>query len=157
MSEVSRIQDQLKRTYEAGAWHGASVQETLAGVTSEMAATKPGSGAHSIWEIVLHMITWMNVPRQRILDARVSPTSAEEDWPAARGSGDDAWKAALERLTEAYRLLQQTLSQLDDSQLDRIVEGSEGTSIYVLLHGVIHHNLYHAGQIAILKKVQSTK
>ena len=152
MSEIARIQNQLKRTFEAGAWHGASVQETLSGITAEMASAKPIQDAHTIWEIVLHMITWIAVPTQRIIEEKNLQVGDEVDWPAATESGDAAWKDTLAKLNAAYNRLQETLSRMKDSDLEHLLEGAEKTPIYVMLHGVIQHNLYHAGQINILKK-----
>jgi hypothetical protein len=56
MSEIHRIADQLKRSLEGEAWHGPALRELLSGVTAKQAAARPLAGAHSIWEIVLHII-----------------------------------------------------------------------------------------------------
>jgi uncharacterized damage-inducible protein DinB len=150
MREIERIQDQLKRAYEGAAWHGPSLREVLAGVTAEQAARKPLAQAHSIWEIVLHISVWERVAEQRLEGKRVEPT-AEEDWPPVVDASEKAWRKTLEASEKTHQELRSAIARLDDSQLPLEVTGT-GYSIYFLLHGVIQHDLYHAGQIAILKK-----
>ena len=74
----------------------------------------------------------------------------EEDWP----HGVDAWTALLKELEASHVRLMETLAELDDSRLDGAVIGTGGT-VYHLLHGVVQHNLYHAGQIALLRRAAS--
>jgi uncharacterized damage-inducible protein DinB len=153
MSEVARIEDQLKRAFEGQAWHGPALQELLSGVTAERAAAKPLASAHSIWEIVLHIAAWEAAVRRRLAGERAE-LPAEEDWPPVNDTGEAAWKSALESLEKGHKQLRQTISSLPDSRLEEpIIEGM--TSVYNTLHGVIQHDLYHAGQIALLKKAQN--
>ena len=152
MSEIRRINDQLKRAFEGKAWHGPSVSEVLAGVTAEQAAAHPISGAHSIWQIALHIATWERVGRRRLEEASPIEVSDEEDWPAVGDTTDAAWANTLEELRRNHEALRASIRQLDEARLDEIVPGTE-YSFYFLLHGVIQHDLYHAGQIALLKKV----
>jgi uncharacterized damage-inducible protein DinB len=152
MSEIKRINSQLKRAFEGKAWHGPSVSEVLAGVTAERAAAHPIPGAHSIWEIALHIATWERVGRRRLEEASPIEVSDEEDWPAVGDTTDAAWANTLEELRRNHEALRASIRQLDEARLDEIVPGTE-YSFYFLLHGVIQHDLYHAGQIALLKKV----
>ena len=152
MSEIRRINDQLKRAFEGKAWHGPSVSEVLAGVTAEQAAAHPISGAHSIWQIALHIATWERVGRRRLEEASPIEVSDEEDWPAVGDTTDAAWANTLEELRRNHEALRASIRQLDETRLDEIVPGTQ-YSFYFLLHGVIQHDLYHAGQIALLKKV----
>lgn len=149
-NEVNRIEDQLKRAFEGEAWHGPSVMEVLQGVTAGHAAAKPVAGAHSIWEIVLHVTVWEEAVRRRLGGEPVQPTP-EEDWPPVRETGDAAWNATLDRLRHGHQGLRRAVSKLSDARLKEDVPGSDLT-IYHLVHGVIQHDLYHAGQMAILKK-----
>ena len=150
MSEIQRIHDQLNRALQGEAWHGPSILELLADVTPARAAAKPLAGAHSIWEIVLHITAWVDAARQRVEGGEAKLT-AEQDWPAVRKTGEAAWKAAVEGLKNAHQSLQETILRLEDSRLKDRVPGQQ-YSVYFLLHGVVQHDLYHAGQIAILKK-----
>jgi uncharacterized damage-inducible protein DinB len=150
MSEIARIGSQLKRAFEGEAWHGPSLKELLAGVTAEQAAARPLAGSHSIWEIVLHIAAWESVARRR-LEGETALIPSEEDWPTVKETSDTAWLEALTNLESGHRQLRATLRQLTDADLDKIVAGQQYSS-YFLLHGVIQHDLYHAGQIALLKK-----
>jgi len=152
MTEIERILDQLKRAYEGNAWHGPSVREVLAGITAEQAAARPLANVHSIWELVRHIGVWEEVGRRRLAGDRAAiEISSPEDWPPASDTSEAAWadtKAALER---GHQALEDAIRQLPESHLDEpILEGM--SSVYVTLHGVIQHDLYHAGQIGILKK-----
>lgn len=154
MSEIKRINNQLKRAFEGTAWHGPSVSEVLAGVTAEQAAAHPIAGAHSIWELALHIATWERVGRRRLQETDPIEVSDAEDWPAIENTSDEAWKTALEELRSNHEALRAAIRGLDEARLDEIVPGTQ-YSIYFLLHGVIQHDLYHAGQIALLKKALS--
>ena len=152
MTEIGRILDQLKRAYEGNAWHGPAVREVLAGVTAEQAHARPLPNAHSIWELVQHIAVWENVGRRRLEGDRAEINiSSTEDWPPADDISEAAWEQAKAALDRGHEALSAAIARLDESLLDQpIMEGL--SSAYVTLHGVIQHDLYHAGQIAMLKK-----
>jgi uncharacterized damage-inducible protein DinB len=153
MTEIERIEDQLRRAFEGGAWHGPALQEVLAGVTAERAAARPLANAHSIWEIVLHLTAWDAVVRRRLEGERVA-TPTEVDWPPPTDTSDAAWSKTLERLKTNHTELRRAISSLDDSRLDDMLPGVDHQwPVYVTIHGSIQHYLYHAGQIALLKKL----
>jgi len=151
MTEIQRILDQFDRAFEGNAWHGPAVRELLTGVSARHAATKPPFGSHSIWHIVLHMAAWQDVVRRRAEGENIADLPPEMDWPPILDTSEKAWQQAVEKLTQTKQNLRQTISHLPDQLLEEIISG-KGYSIYFMLHGVIQHNLYHAGQIAILKK-----
>lgn len=151
MTETARISDQLKRAFEGGAWHGPAVREVLKGVTAAQAAQKPILRAHSIWELVLHIAVWENAVKKWLSGGLSFKVSDEEDWQTVKDTGDAAWKKALENLEKGHMELRETISRLSDADLDRVLKEPKPT-VYDLLHGVIQHDLYHAGQIAVLKK-----
>ncbi len=155
MRESERIADQLKRAFEGEAWHGPSLLEILKDVTAGQAAARPIPDGHSIWEIVLHIVAWESACRRRLAGDRAEP-SDEEDWPAVKDTGEDAWQATKVNLEEGHQQLRQAIARLDESQLDEpILPGK--SSVYVTVQGTVQHDLYHAGQIAILKKTFSGK
>jgi uncharacterized damage-inducible protein DinB len=150
MQEIKRIVDQLKRAYEGEAWHGPSLRELLNSVTAKTAARKPLAHAHSIWEIVLHIAAWENAVRRR-LEGESLELSQEEDWPPVNDVSETAWKNALAALENGNKQLRETILRLNEEVVGEIVPG-KNHSVYCMLHGVIQHNLYHAGQVALLKK-----
>jgi uncharacterized damage-inducible protein DinB len=153
MNEVERILDQLKRAFEGGAWHGPSVLEIIEGITSQQAAARAFAGTHSIWELVLHIAAWERAILKRLNGERAElPT--EEDWPPVGATSDEAWEQTTQALKQGHDDLEAAIARLDESRLDQpIIEGM--SSVYVTLHGIVQHSLYHAGQIAILKKATS--
>jgi uncharacterized damage-inducible protein DinB len=151
MSEINRISDQLKRAYMGEAWHGPSVCEVISDIDPAMAAAYPLQGVHSIWEIVLHMVAWIKFARLS-LEEKAMPQNLppEKDWPVVQEASQTVWESTLKTLEKEHRLLLDRVSKLKDSELSKIVPG-RNYSVYFLLHGIIQHNLYHAGQMSLLK------
>ena len=156
MREVERIADQLKRAHEGGAWHGPSVGELLAGVTAEQAASRPVEGAHSIWELVEHIEAWERAILRRLGGDPAQIYNTEEDWPPTRDASEDAWQQTRKKLADTEAALREAALRLDDAQLDEPII-AEMSSRYVSLHGAVQHTLYHAGQIALVKKALGLK
>ncbi len=148
-SELARIADQLRRAMRGEAWHGSSLRELLDGVTAAQAAAHPVPGAHSIGEIVLHVAAWRDAVRMRLAGKEVRPAD-EQDWPPL-APGDAAWSQANAVLERSTELLVDALARESDAQLDEPILPGFSTR-YVTLHGVVQHDLYHAGQIALLRK-----
>jgi len=149
--ETKRIRGQLRRAYEGQAWHGPSVRELLDGVTAAKAAARPVPALHTIWEIVLHITAWEKAAL-RMLAGEAVDLSPAQDWPPVRDPSEAAWQDTLAALATAHAALLDTIANLTDERLDDIVAGRD-YSVYFLLHGLTQHALYHAGQIALLKKI----
>jgi uncharacterized damage-inducible protein DinB len=132
-------------------WHGPALADLIGDVTAEDAAEHPVAGAHSIWELVLHVTAWTEIVRRRLVSPTAIEPSQEEDWPPVADRSADAWRAAVERMKDAHRELATDVSALDDSRLIGRVPGREHT-VLAMVHGVVEHDSYHGGQIAILKK-----
>jgi uncharacterized damage-inducible protein DinB len=145
--ETKRLASQLRRSYEGTAWHGPSLRELLAGVTSEQATAKHVSGAHSIWELVFHVTAWERQALAAVEGRKYETLAGDQDWPPVQGT----WQAALDNLESASRSLGTAIRAMPEEKLNESVEGTE-YNFYFLLHGVVQHNLYHAGQIALLKR-----
>lgn len=144
--EVERIQNQLERAYSGDAWHGPSLLELLSGMDEETAEARPLAGAHSITEILGHIVAWQEEATRR-LQGEGRNLTPDEDWPGSAPFAD-----RVGRLKSAHDALLEAVSGLSDEQLGEPPVKGRRESRYVLLHGIIQHNLYHAGQIAILKK-----
>ena len=154
MNESERIADQLRRAFDGQAWHGQSVLELLKDVTAEEAVARPVSGRHNIWEIVLHNIVWNVMTSNAVKGEPMKNLTVEEDWPVVKECGEDAWRRTLKNLEDVKAHLVSSISEFKDEHLNDTVPG-RSYSYYVLFHGLIQHNLYHAGQIAILKRKRS--
>ena len=151
MSEIQRIVDQLQRAFEGNAWHGPSVKEVLAGVTAHRAAAKPMAAAHGIWELVHHIAAWEAIVRRRIEGEVIVDVADDEDWPRVGDTSEAAWRVSLDELERGHELLRDAIVGMKESRLEETVPGKDH-SFYVLVHGVVQHDLYHAGQIALLKR-----
>jgi len=153
MSEVSRIADQLRRAFDGDAWHGDSLFEILEGVAAARAAARPIAGAHSIWELVLHIAAWDGAVLRRLGGVAVELSDAE-NFPRVADAGEAAWRSALAQVRRVHEELVAAVAGLSDARLYEMVPGKQGAhyTFYYMLHGVVQHELYHAGQIALLKK-----
>ena len=150
MTEVERILDQSQRAFEGDAWHGPSLMAILAGVSATQAAIRPFSKGHSIWELVSHIAAWEKAGVRRLGGDRAD-LSDDENWPKIDDTSEYAWEHAKATLKAGHLKFHNAIATLDESRLDQpIVEGL--ATVYVTLHGIIQHTLYHGGQIAILKK-----
>jgi uncharacterized damage-inducible protein DinB len=151
MSEPARIADQLRRAFYGEAWYGDALFEILDGVSAAQAAARPVKHAHSIWELVLHVAAWDGVARRRLAGETVE-LSDEQNFPPVQDTSEGAWRRALERVRQVHDDLIKDVVALPDSRLCENVPGTK-YDIYRLLHGAVQHELYHAGQVAILKKI----
>jgi uncharacterized damage-inducible protein DinB len=155
--EIARIIDQLQREHEGDPWHGSPLRDLLAGISCEVAAAHPIRHVHSVWEIVLHMTAWKNEVRRRLSGAPAA-TPEEGDWPDVPAPTAEAWASAVKKLEDAHAALVAAVRNLPESQLfeptsdPRNRETGAGVSYYVLLHGIVQHDVYHAGQIALVRK-----
>ena len=150
MTEIERIDDQIKRAYGGSAWHGPSLREVLEGVTAEQAA-RPRPNAHSIWEIVNHLSAWTSAVTGR-LGGQSLNEPAEGDWPRVSDPSEESWQRTLGVLDSSYQALRGEIARVDESRLDSPC-GGRPESGYIHLHGTAQHYVYHAGQIALLKKL----
>lgn len=159
MTELNRITDQLRRAFDGDAWSGPSLLDTLAGITAAQAAARPLPQAHSIGEIVRHLATWAATVARRVAEQAATGLTAA-DWPDFPATADEAaWQTALAELHAAHAALLRAAEALPPAALDtplgkvRDRPDGSGVSPYVLLHGTAQHYLYHAGQIALLRKL----
>lgn len=154
MSEAVRLADQLRRAFDGDAWHGDSVLEILKGVTAAQAAARPVANAHSIWELVLHIAAWDGAVRRRMTGVAVK-LSGEKNFPPVTDTSEAAWSKALEQVRRAHQELVKAVEKFPEKSLKKQVPGKKGAhyTFYYMLHGVVQHELYHAGQIALLKKM----
>jgi uncharacterized damage-inducible protein DinB len=149
-TESQRIADQLHRAYAGGAWHGPALRQLLRGVSAKQAAARPIRGAHTIWELVLHITAWTRAVRRR-MEGKPTRLSPVENFPPMPKATAANWKQTLDALRTAQYDLHRAVSAVPASRLKKRVPGKR-YSLYFMLHGLVQHDLYHAGQIALLKK-----
>lgn len=153
------LTDQLEREHAGDAWHGSSRASLLADVSADEARRRPSPGVHSIWELVLHMTAWTREVARR-LKGHVASEPEMGDWPPLPAAPDErSWRAALTALEEAHGTLRDAVGALDPSRLTMPVsdprnrELGSGVTFAQTINGLVQHDVYHAGQIAIVKKM----
>lgn len=152
-AETLRLQKLLKRSWEGPMWHGTDINKALKGITWEKAFQKSLKNAHNIYELVQHMLCW----RRFVIEQLKGNTTyyvglnSEMDWITQYDKTEAVWKEALDELEKNQKALMSAFKKMNDKKLEEAVPGKKFTW-YVLLHGVIHHDIYHSAQISLLKK-----
>ena len=152
METCRHIADQLSRTFDGQAWHGDSLMRLLSDIDAHHAAKKSLQNIHSIWEIVLHLIAWEQVAVKCLQGQPYTMIHEEDDWPPVRPADAEAWHTTVQLLADNTSTLTSLIADFQEQQLHDQVPGQTFT-YYQLFHGLVQHNLYHAGQIGILKKL----
>lgn len=143
-SEIQNIINTLKHTFEKNAWHGPSVLEVLEGVNESNAIKRLGA-SHSIIELVAHMTAWRNYVVEKLNGNDSFELTDDENFPDYTN-----WQDVVTQLKENQQKLLDALAKTPTEKLNEKVTGRE-FKFYVMLHGIIHHDIYHIGQIQLLK------
>jgi uncharacterized damage-inducible protein DinB len=155
---IEDLVDALTRSQHGDAWHGPSVSEAVGGVAAQDAREHPIDGAHSIWEIALHIRGWrLEVARRAVEGGQRDPAGG--DWPALPSPADNAaWATAVESLAAATAHVIEVVRALPPARLDELPVAKRdpalGTGMTVgrTLWGVVQHDIYHAGQVVLLRR-----
>ena len=156
-----QIIDTLRKAYSGDPWYGPSTESLIAGLSVSDAASHPIEGGHSIWEVVLHMIAWQNEVVRRLRGSE--PAWPEEgDWSEITDMGGASWEKAKALLASSTSGLEE---QLASSAIDyevlvgtaRSRQMATGVTTGEMVLGVLQHNAYHTGQIALLKRAIASK
>ena len=150
-SEASFIADQLHRAFYGGAWHGPALLELLQDVDAATASRKPIENVHSIWELVLHVEVWDRAAMVRLGGEKYQPKGTD-NFPSVITPKEREWRKAVASVKRTHDLLVNIVAGLAAERLSDRVPGKRYDFAH-MLHGIAQHELYHAGQIAILKKV----
>jgi hypothetical protein len=158
MSEVSQLLAIIDQAYNTSSWHGTNLRGSLRRVTSAQAAWRPSRDRHNIWELVVHAAYWKYAAARRFTgETRGSFPIKGSNWFArpvdATQSDEKAWKADLDVLDRMHERLRTAVMRLSASDLARTPAGSN-VSNFALLSGAAAHDLYHAGQIQLLKRLK---
>jgi uncharacterized damage-inducible protein DinB len=140
----------IDEAYESSAWHGPTLRGSVRGLTQAQAAWRPSRGRHNIHDLVLHAAYWKYTVRQRL-------TGGKRGRFPRKGSNwfdtdSNSWKEDLQLLDDEHRRLRETIAALPPGALSKRVKGTH-TGAYTI-RGIAAHDLYHAGQIQLLKRLQ---
>jgi DinB superfamily len=153
-TECNRIADALASALSGDAWYGDSLRTILGDVTADHATAHPIPGAHSIWEVVLHVEAWVQFSLAAVRGVPIPAWPGmpkEQDWPPVAKTGEHEWREAVASFVSAHSKLVDVLKALNDDRLEETVPG-RAYNFYHLFHGMIQHAAYHGGQIALLRK-----
>ncbi len=154
--EVALLADLLRESYDRPAWHGPNLRAALRGVDARVACVRPPGHAHSIWELTLHAAFWLHTVARRLTGDQAGFERPGHDWPAAPaspdGATDAAWRADLRLLAAKQARLLEVLGALAPRHLHEPC-GPKRQSPAFMLRGAACHNLYHAGQIRLLRRL----
>ena len=151
---IASILASLDEAYDRRSWHGTNLRGSLRGLSASKAAWRPGPGRHNAWEIALHAAYWKYAAWRRITGekrgsfARSAATGSRRPFPASEA----AWRKDVALLQSYHRLLRAAVSRLSDDDLERRAQGGR-EPIGRLLRGIAAHDLYHAGQIQLIKRL----
>ena len=134
-------------------WHGPALLVSLRAVNPEQAAWRPGDDRHNIWEIAVHAAYWKYIARRRLSDRRERFPLKGSNW-FVRPAEDRTWKEDVKLLVDQHELLRDVVRDMPPSALTRVLGRPPRTMGY-LIRGVAAHDLYHTGQIQLLKRLHS--
>jgi hypothetical protein len=151
-SECVRIAGQLTSAFTADPWHGPPLRELLTGLTAVQASNRPLPSAHTIWELVVHIELYVNVAFEALHGTPMPKWyGTEKDWPPIADTTAAAWQATTDTLFRSAGRLALAIEGFTDERLRHTVPGRD-YDFYYLFHGIVQHSLYHAGQIAMLRR-----
>jgi uncharacterized damage-inducible protein DinB len=152
--EKAMLLRQFDEGYNKKAWHGPNLRGSIRGVSPKEAAWRPGPNRHNIWEIILHAAYWKYAVRRKILGEKTGsfPLKGNNFFKRPVTLSEKAWREDIAILERCHRRLRETILGLRPSDLKKIPKGSK-VSTGELVFGIGAHDIYHAGQIQLLKRL----
>jgi len=143
------------QAFDRPAWHGPNLRGSIRGLTPRELLWRPSPKRHNIWEIILHTAYWKYALHRKFTGGkRGAFPHARSNWPRLPEKADEAaWKSDLKLLLELHRLLRDDIQNLPASALTQRAPQSKYRYAR-LIYGIASHDLYHAGQIGLLKRMQ---
>jgi len=154
--EVALLLRIIDEAYERKAWHGTNLRGSIRGLTQEQAAWRPSPVRHNIWEIVVHAAYWKYILRRRLLGEKKGsfPLKGSNWFKRPSTRFDEGWHEDVSLLDETHRRMRQAIAELQPQHLHKTPPTSQ-VSNSTLIYGIAAHDLYHAGQIQLLKRLQT--
>lgn len=152
-TETTRLKKLLSRNWDGPMWYGNNLAETLKGISWQQAFVKPTGFKHNIYEYVKHLHCWRTFVTEYLKgnNTYTVELNSETDWVKNYEATEESWLQALTDLQNSQTELMAALEPFTDERLEETVPGKK-FNWYVMLHGLVHHDIYHSGQISLLKK-----
>ena len=144
----------IDQAFDQKSWHGTTLRGSLRGVTAEEALWRPGPGHHNIWELALHTAYWKYAVRRRLAGAAIGSFERKpSNWPAVPDRADArAWKRDVAVLEGEHQKLRAIIAKLSPAALQQLSPKGVWTNAEEI-HGLAAHDLYHTGQIQLIKRL----
>jgi hypothetical protein len=154
VKEIHLLLRIISEAYEKRAWHGTNLRGSIRGLTAQEAAWRPAPDRHNIWEIVIHAAYWKYVIRRRLLGGKrgAFPLKGSNWIKRPIVLRESAWREDTMLLDEMHRSMCDAIAMIKSSDLDRKPAGSKFTNASII-SGIACHDIYHAGQIQLLKRL----
>lgn len=151
---VSSLLEQLDEAYDHQSWHGTNLRGSLRGLSVDEALWRPVRDRHNIWEIATHAAYWKYAAWRRLTGAErgTFPHKGSNWIPSPASPTNAQWRDEVALLGECHRKLHEAVAGLSDADLPRRAPGGKET-VGRLVRGIAAHDLYHAGQIQLLKRL----
>jgi hypothetical protein len=154
--EITTILEMIDQAFDRRSWHGTNLKGSIKGMNAQQASWRPAPSRHNIWELVVHAAYWKYIVRRRLLsEAKGSFPIKGSNWierPINGQSSEDAWKADVRLLLDTHKSLREVVSTLSTAELHQTPPGSK-VSNFQMVVGIAAHDLYHAGQIQLIKRL----
>ncbi len=145
----------IDEAFNCKSWHGTNLYGSIRRLSVAEAEWRPDRNRHNIWEIVMHVAYWKHAVRRKLLNEPRRPFAVRgSNWlerPAGKRGNGTQWDSDVALLVSSHRSLRDAIGRLDPEQLETTLAGSK-VSTLSLLTGIAAHDLYHAGQIQLLKR-----
>ncbi|HSL24149.1 MAG TPA: DinB family protein [Vicinamibacterales bacterium] len=157
-AEIAQLLRILDQAYDRRSWHGTNLRGSIRGLTPEQAAWRPAPGAHNVWEIVVHAAYWKYAVRRRLSHgARGSfPLKGSNWFDRSADASPDAWHDDVALLARMHRELRASVERVPAAALRGAAPGGQ-VSVFDLIAGIASHDLYHAGQIQLVKRLMKDR
>jgi len=152
---IAMLLDLIDEAFDRAAWHGPTLRGALRGVTVAQAAWRPARGRHNIRELALHAAYWKYAVRHRLGGAPRGSFALEgSNWFDATASR--TWADDVRLLVDEHRQLRAVIAAYPPGALRKAVDAKKQTAVFTI-RGIAAHDLYHAGQIQLLKRLNGTR
>ena len=153
-SEIQLLLSIIDQAYDRRSWHGTNLRGSIRGLTAERAARRPRPDRHNIWELVVHAAYWKYAVTRRLTGQKRGsfPLKGSNFFPRTESSNEKQWREDIALLEQTHRALREAVARLSPTDLPRKPQGSKVTNVF-LITGIAAHDLYHAGQIQLLKRL----
>lgn len=154
-SRITLLLRTIDQGYDRKSWHGTTLRGSLRGVSAEEAAWRPEPGRHNIGELAVHAAYWKYSVLRRLRGGERGsfPLEGSNWFPRPVDASEGAWKQDLAVLGQMHRDLRAAVAALTEEDLQKVPAGSS-TTVSDLVVGVAFHDIYHAGQIHLIKRLQ---